>query len=164
MRSKIVFGFVLMLASVAAFGQGEKPGLRKEMEAYYAKMDATIMKNDLKTFFAMFHPNYYVSDLDGKRMTFPEFKQMIGGMANNPGMKLVSHKSIIKNVQLQDTEAVVWLENQMAWKEKSGNGWVTKKLTTRWAENLMPSGSSWRFKSSQQLMTNEPWSFKTNGG
>lgn len=162
MRSKIVLGFVLMLASVVAFAQGEKPGLRKEMEAYYAKMDSIVMNGKLSTFFGLFHPNYYVSDLDGKRMNLAEFKQMIGGMASS--MKIVSHKSTIKNVQLQDQEAVVWLQNEMVWKEPSGSKWVTKKVTTRWAENLVPSNGSWKLKSSQQLMTNEPWSFKTNGG
>lgn len=155
---------MLVLSSVVALAQGEKPGLRKEMEAYYAKMDTTVEKGSLNSFFALFHPNYYVSDLDGKRMNLAQFKQMITGMATSPDMKLVSHKSNIKNVQLQDQEVVVWLENTMSWKEKSGNGWVVKKLTTRWAENLVASGSSYKIKSSQQLMTNEPWSFKTNGG
>ncbi len=159
---RIVLGLLLVVSSMAAMAQNEKSGLRKEMETYYSKMDSMVMKAELNPFFALFDSNYYVSDLDGKRMNLAEFKQMIKGMVNNPGMKLVSHKSNIKNVQLQNQEAVVWIENVVTWKEKSGNGWATKKMTTRWAENLVSSSGSWKIKSSQQLMTNEPWSFKTN--
>ncbi|MBC8063821.1 MAG: hypothetical protein H7Y17_03260, partial [Chlorobia bacterium] len=69
----------------------------------------------------------------------------------------------VKNVQFQDQEVVVWIQHEMVWKEKSGNGWVSKKSTTRWAENLKQTPQGWKIKSSQQLMTNEPWTFKTNG-
>lgn len=161
MKSKIVVGLVLMIASVMALGQGEKPGLRKEMEAFYGKMDGYIVKDNIKAFFALFDSSYYLVDTEGRRMSLAEFKQMVQGMAH--AAKMVSCVSRIKNVQLQDREAVVWIQTEMVWKEKSGNGWATKKSTTRWAENLVRSGNSWKFKSSQQLMTNEPWSFKTNG-
>lgn len=161
MKSKVIVGLVLTLASVMALGQGEKPGLRKEMEAFYGKMDAIIVKGTVKEFFTLFDPSYYLVDTEGQRMSLAQFKQMVNGMAQ--GAKMVSYVSRIKNVQLQDQEAVVWIQNEMVWKEKSGNGWATKKSTTRWAENLIRKGNSWRFKSSQQLMTNEPWSFKTNG-
>lgn len=161
MKTKVILGLVLSLTSAMALSQGEKPGLRKEMETFYEKLDNIVEKGTVQQFFTLFDPSYYLVDTQGKRMNFAQFKQMVNGMAQ--GAKIVKSESRIKNVQLQDQEAVVWIQNEMVWKERSGNGWATKKSTTRWAENLVRKGNTWRFKSSQQLMTDEPWSFKTTG-
>jgi len=164
MKSRIAFVFALALMSVAVFAQGERPGLRKEMEAFYLKWDKAVMGTSLNNVWAFFHKGYYMVDTDGKRMNYPEFKNMITQYAKS--MKMVSTRTRIWNVQLQNAEAVVWVQNEMVWKEPAGAGkWATKKSTTRWAENLVPGGPhGWLFRSSQQLMTNEPWTFKTSGG
>lgn len=154
---------ILMIASLSVFAaaQGEKPGLRKEMEAYYAKVDTLIETGNMKGFWALFAPGYYMVDTDGKRMDMAGYKAMVNGMGAS--MKIVDSTIRVKNVQFQDKELVVWVQQEMTWKQQFEGRWKTMKSTTRWAENLVMVGGSWKFKSSQQLMTNEPWTFKTNG-
>lgn len=163
MKSRFLFVFALAVMAVSAFAQSERPGLRKEMEAFYQKWDKAVMGKSLDNVWAFFHKGYYMVDTNGKRMNYPEYKNMI--IQYSKSMKMVSSRTRIWNVQLQDQEAVVWVQSEMVWKEPSGKGWVTKKSTTRWGENLVPGGKNgWLFRSSQQLMTNEPWTFKTSGG
>lgn len=164
MKARVFLALGLMLAAVSVFAQGERPGLRKEMEAFYMKWDKAVMGKSLDAVWAFYHKGYYMVDTDGKRSNYPEVKNMITQYAK--AMKMVSSKTRIWNVQLQNAEAVVWVQAEMVWKEQAGAGkWVTKKSTTRWAENLVQGGANgWLFRSSQQLMTNEPWTFKTTGG
>jgi hypothetical protein len=162
MKARLLIGLALSLISALAVSQGERPNLRKDLENYFAKVDTYIEKGNMPAFWALFHPGYYTVDTQGKRMELPAYKQMINGMAK--GSKVVDSHIRVKNVQLQDQEAVAWIQHEMTWKEMENGRWVAKKSTTRWAENLVSSGSSWKFRSSQQLITNEPWTFKTNGG
>lgn len=163
MKARILLALVVMMASVTSFSQGENPALRKAMESFYLKYDKTVMGDSLGALWPFYHKGYYLVDTEGKRMSYPEFKQMITQYAGS--MKMVSSRTRIWNVQLQNQEAVAWVQSEMVWKEPAGNGkWATKKMTTRWAENLVRGGAhGWQLRSSQQLMTNEPWTFKTNG-
>lgn len=158
---KMMLGLMLALLSTSVFAQGEKPGLRKEMEEYFAKVDRLIVAGNVNGYLALLAPEYYTADTEGKRMEKAAYRQMITGMA--AASKVTKSWIRVKNVQYQDQEAVVWIQHEMTWKEKSGSGWVSKKSTTRWAENLKQTPQGWKIKSSQQLMTNEPWTFKTNG-
>jgi hypothetical protein len=163
MKSRFLFVFALAAMAAASFAQGERPGLRKEMEAFYQKWDKAVMGKSLDDVWAFYHKGYYMVDTEGKRTNYPELKNMI--IQYSKSMKMVSSRTRIWNVQLQNQEAVVWVQSEMVWKEPSGKGWVTKKETTRWGENLVQGGKNgWLFRSSQQLMTNEPWTFKTSGG
>ncbi|HJP83168.1 MAG TPA: hypothetical protein VJ835_06635 [Fimbriimonadaceae bacterium] len=164
MRLKLICAVALVAAAISTFAQGENPALRRQMENIFAKMDQYVMTDNMPAMWAMFHPGYYSVDTEGKRMTLAQFKAMVNGYRRSS--KMVNCKTRIWNVQLQDQEAVVWVQQEMTWKEPAGNGrWAVKKSTTRWAENLVHGGPlGWQFKSSQQLMTNEPWTFKTTGG
>lgn len=162
MKARLVIGLALSLISALAVSQGERPNLRKELETWFGKVDTYIEKGNMTAFWSLFHPGYYTVDTQGKRMELPAYKQMINGMAQ--GSKVVDSNIRVKNVQLQDQEAVAWIQHELTWKENVNGKWLAKKSTTRWAENLVSSGGGWKFRSSQQLITNEPWTFKTNGG
>jgi len=163
MKTKFLFVVALCLSAVSTFAQSEETSLRKQMEAIFLKWDKVVMGDSLAAVWPFFHKGYYMVDTEGRRMNFPEFKQMVIQMAKSS--KMVSTRTRIWNVQLQDQEAVVWVQNEMVWKEQAGGKWATKRATTRWAENLVRGGiHGWQFRSSQQLMTNEPWTFKTTGG
>lgn len=162
MKLKVIWVLALTVISALSFSQGERPNLRKELEDWFSKVDTYIEKSNYNAYWALFHPGYYLVDTQGKRMELPAYKQLIKAMAAN-GQVIDSHYRV-KNVQLQEQEAVAWVQHELTWKEKVNGRWVAKKSTTRWAENLVSAGSGWKFRSSQQLITNEPWTFKTNGG
>jgi hypothetical protein len=163
MKTKFLFVVALCMSAISAFAQSEESNLRKQMETIFAKWDKVVMGDSVAAAWPFFHKGYYLVDTEGRRMNFPEFKQMVIQMSKSA--KMVSSRTRIWNVQLQEQEAVVWVQNEMVWKEQAGGKWSTKKSTTRWAENLVRGGiHGWQFRSSQQLMTNEPWTFKTTGG
>ncbi len=129
------------------------------MEAVFAKMDSAIAKQDMKTFFGMFVPGYYMVDKNGKNMTHAEFRANIEGMLKSTVS--VKSKTRVYNVQLMDTEVVVWMQQEMSWVQKVNGANQTGRSTTRWAESLVRRDGAWKFKSSQELFTDEPWTFKT---
>jgi hypothetical protein len=150
-----------MVACVAfANAQDEAANARRMATNFFERIDNAINKGKVDTYFTMLAPGYYTVDTEGHRMNVPQLKSMVAGMMR--ATRGVHSETVVKNVQLMDQEEVVWTEQTMTWSEKKGNGWVKMKETTRWAENLKMVGGAWRLASSQQLMTNEPWSFKTN--
>jgi hypothetical protein len=161
MKAKLVLGVLLTALSVGAFAQAERTQTRKEVEAFFAKFDSYINSGNLNGLFTMFDPGYYSVDTQGKRTYFPQWKAMVKSMTSST--KDVKSKITVKNVQLQDKEAVAWIQQQIWYKVNSGGRWMAKTETTRWAEQLKMTPSGWKSSSSQQLITNEPWSFKTNG-
>ena len=158
MRSLLCVPLVACVALAAA--QSEENQNRKMAESFFAQLDASINKNKPTVFFSMLAPGYYNVDTDGHKMTYSQFKAGVMQMWSNA--KDVTSTTTIKNVQLMNDEEVVWTQQVMTWKMRKGNGWVTMKETTRWAENLKMVDGKWKLASSQQLMTNEPWTFKTN--
>ena len=146
MKAKLMLVIAFALLSVAGFAQGENAALRKQMETFFAKVDKYMVTDNVEALWPLFHPGYYAVDTEGRRMELPAFKDMVNQMRRSS--KLVSAKTRIWNVQLQDQEAVAWIQQELVWKEPSGSGnWVSKKSTTRWAENLVRGGpGGWRFR------------------
>jgi len=159
LRTKLCLG-LLALAAISA-AQPEQGNVRQQAEAFFSKIDAGINSGKTATLFQMFEKDYYNVDLEGRRMDLAGFKKAI--MAWEKATRDMKSKTVVKNVQLQNQEAVVWTEQTMWWKAMRNGRWVQMKETSRWAEQLRWTDGGWKFSSSQQLMTNEPWSFKTNG-
>jgi hypothetical protein len=151
---------ILAVASIAC-AQEERPGARKEIEAFYAKGDAMVSSGHMAQYVTLFSPNFYFVDSDGRRQEFPTFRANLMSAARV--WKELKLKTTVKNVQLQDGEITVWVEEMLSHKELRNGKWVPMTQTTRYADGLGRVGNGWRFVSSQQLFTNEPWSFKTNG-
>ncbi|MCC7230027.1 MAG: nuclear transport factor 2 family protein [Fimbriimonadaceae bacterium] len=162
MKTKQIFVAILALFAIQAFAQGEKPGLRKDVEAFFAKFDANIASGNLAGLFSMYSPAYYSVDAQGKRTSWAQWKAGVSQITKVT--KNAKSKISVKNVQLQEGEVVAWIQQEFWYASKEGDRWVAKKFTTRWAETLKPTDGSFRLISSQELMTNEPWTFKTNGG
>lgn len=161
MKTKQIFVAILALFAIQAFAQGEKAGLRKDVETFFAKFDANIGAGNLPGLFSMYSPAYYSVDTQGKRTAWAQWKAGVSQMSKMT--KNAKSKIMVKNVQLQEGEVVAWIQQEFWYSVKEGNRWVTKKSTSRWAETLKPTDGGFRFISSQELMTNEPWTFKTNG-
>lgn len=149
-----------MLACVAfANAQDEMANARKMATSFFAQADMAINKGNTKAFYGMFAPGYYNVDTQGKQMSWSQFKSSISMFMKQA--KDIHSTTEIKNVQLMSDEEVVWTEQVITYSVKSNGRWVKMKETSRWAENLKMVDGKWKFASSQQLMTNEPWSFKT---
>ncbi|CAN5432968.1 hypothetical protein BH11ARM1_BH11ARM1_15110 [soil metagenome] len=151
----------LVAACAAANAQNERDSTRKMAEDYFMKADMAINKGDVSGFLNMFAPSYYSVDTDGKRMEWSTFRSQVMGMMKST--KNVHSTIMIKNVQLMDNEIVVWTQQQLKYSVNQNGKWMPMVSTTRWAENLKKVDGKWKFASSQQLMTNEPWTFKTTG-
>jgi hypothetical protein len=152
----------LIALSVIAAAQPEQNNVRKQAETFFANLDKAINAKDNAKVFSMFAKDYYNVDLEGKSMDLAQFKGAIAMWLKSS--KDMTSKTLIKNVQLQAQEAVVWTQQTISWKEMRNGKWVGLVETTRWAEQLRWTDGGWKFSSSQQLPTNEPWTFKTNGG
>ena len=161
MKMKLILGVLLSLLAVQVFAQGERPEVRKQVENFFAKFDAYIGAKDTKGLFTLFAPGYYSVDKQGKRTELAEWKKGVLG-ANKTTKDIKSHIQI-KNVQLQDQEIVVWIQQKITYTSKQNGKWVTATSTSRWAETLKATDAGLKSVSSQELFTNEPWTFKTNG-
>jgi hypothetical protein len=153
-------GLVLLAITAGAAAQNERPSARKEAEDMFHKMDWAVNSGHMAAYWSMFAPDYYTVDTEGHRMTLSQMKGMVAGY-----MKTGRHPhsvTTVKNVQLMDKEEVVWIEQKFSWEQNMNGHWMPMVQTTRWAENLKTVDGAWKFGSSQQLMTNEPWSFKTS--
>lgn len=162
MKLRAILAFALMAFSVACFAQAEDPALRKDLERFFARFDRMMAEGKNKQLFDLMAADYVNVDTQGKRMDKAQFKAAIMGMMGS--VKDMHSKTLVKHVRGSGNEAVAWCEEVYTWKQKSGNGWTPMKMTSRWAESLRrtPSGG-WVFFYSQELPTNEPWSFKTGG-
>lgn len=155
---------LLCLSLIACFGaanaQNEQENARKMATALFARADSLVNAGKYAAFLNMFAPGYYSVDLQGKRMTYGQLKHDVMGMSKMA--RSIHSTTTVKNVQLMNDEEVVWTEQKVQYSIKRNGRWVSMIETTRWAENLKMVDGQWKFASSQQLMTNEPWSFKTN--
>lgn len=152
----------LTLVASFAHAQPERNDLRKQMEALFGKMDKAIAAKDAKAVFEHFDNSFVWIDQNGNRANLAKFrKDFTDWITAAEGME---SKTRIKNVQLQNREAVVWTEQTLSWLEKGPDGKkVRKQATSRWAETLAWKNGAWKFTLSQELFQDEPWSFKTNG-
>ena len=149
-----------MLACVSmAHAQDEMAIARKAATALFAQADSYVNKGKLSMFYAMFAPGYYSVDTQGSKMWMADFKAGMSGWMKS--VKDFHATTEVKNVQLMSDEEVVWTERTVTFLMKMNGRWSKMKETTRWAENLKLVNGKWKFASSQQLITNEPWSFKT---
>lgn len=143
--------------AVIAFSQAEDPALRKEMQALYGSYDRMIEKGDMKAFIATLDPSFAAVDADGKRSTYSQVKrqyeELLKGTRDRKG-----HTSV-KHVQRQGNEVSVWAETSFTFKFQQRGKWVSMKETMRFVDTLKKSGSGWKITYSQELPTNEPWSF-----
>jgi hypothetical protein len=155
-------GLALLAITASAAAQNERDSARKAAEAMFHKMDWAINTGHMASYWSMFAPGYYSVDTEGRLYTLSQVRAMVAG-AMNSGRNAHS-TTAVKNVQLMDKEEVVWIEQRFSWEQNMNGHWMPMVQTTRWAENLKMVNGAWKFGSSQQLMTNEPWSFKTNGG
>jgi hypothetical protein len=159
LKSAPFIALSLFTVAALASAQEERASDRKMAEDLYAKCDAEIRSGNISAFLTHFSPGFYYVDANGKRTDFAQFKAELVGMVK--AMKGMKEETRIKNVQLQNDELVVWVEMTFTYKVKHGTKWVTEAHKARSADSLARKNGSWVFTSSQELMTNEPWSFKT---
>ena len=159
MINRTLLGISMLTCVAMAHAQDEMASARRATTALFAQADSYVNKGKLSKFYGMFAPGYYSVDTQGNKMWMSDFKAGMGGWMKS--VKDIHAKTEIKNVQLMNDEEVVWTERVMTFKMKMNGRWTTMKETSRWAENLKMVNGKWMFASSQQLITNEPWSFKT---
>lgn len=162
MRTRAFFLLVVSLMSIMAFAQGEDPGLRKDIEAFYHKTDGLINRGNWEGFLATMAPDAVMADTQGKRMNKAEIREWFMQMkAMMPGLKI---KSVVKHARdMGNNEAVAWVELKLNWKQQNGRRWSPMKLTVRVAESLRRTENGWRTYYSQELPLDAPWSFNTGG-
>jgi hypothetical protein len=160
MKNRFGIGLALSALAVVAHAQDERPDVRKQAESFIRAMDKAINTRNSTAFFTMFSPDYYTVDTQGRRTSYLAFKS--NTQESMKAMREVKSTTTVKNVQLQNSEIVVWTEQQLKFLANIDGKWQPLVSTSRWAETLKRDGDSFKFTSSQQLMLNEPWSFKTN--
>ncbi len=160
MKLTVAFTALLVVATSNALAQAERNRDRQMAEAFYAKADRLFSSGNLAAWYDIFSPDVYFADTQGKRMDLSQFKQMIASM----GWKYVQVTTTVRNVQLQNQEMAVWVERKMNYRVHLNSSWVPMTQTARYAETLVQSGAGWKITSCQQLVTDEPWTFKTGGG
>jgi len=150
----------LMATSISAFAQNENANTRQAAEAFFHKYDQMINKGDLNGYMGLLTKDYTSVDKQGKSMNKAELRAYISGMM--PSSRNFHSVTTVKNVQLQSEEASVWVVNVMTMEQKVNGRWQKVKMTSRFCETLTRAEGPWKIKYSQELMTDEPWSFKTN--
>lgn len=160
MKTLVCF-LTLLVAPTLSFAQKEDAQARKQVTEYYRLLASAIEKGDMKTIETLVDPSYTSVDLDGKHLNFSQCKAMWSeGMAM---MKDIKVTISVKNVQLQRMEASVWYEMTMSGVMGSGKSAQRVSFTQRFCDTLK-NKNGWRAVYCMELPTNEPWSFKTEGG
>jgi uncharacterized protein (TIGR02246 family) len=151
---------LLSVMALTAFGQPENAELRRELRDFYAHQDRLIAAGRDEALLRTFHPEFVGVDTQGKRMTLDQFRAHMASMRRiSTGVKA---KSVLKHVRTQGSdEAVSWVEQTFTYKARQGSGWANRKQTARYSETFKRTPRGWVIIYSQQLPTNEPWSFKT---
>lgn len=151
----------LVVVASAAFAQKEESSTRRELTEYFRTLGAAIEKEDMKKVLTLMDPSYVSVNVNGDRMNLEQCKAMwTQGLAMMRDIKVVI---TVKNVQLQKMEANVWYEMKMSGTMGTGKDAQKTSFTTRYCDTLVNRGG-WKAVYSMELPTNEPWSFKTEGG
>lgn len=159
MKLKLFLSGLLGLLTVAAMAQPEDAELRRQMQAFYARMDGYIAKGDTNAVVRTMDPNYVYTDVQGHRMGYAEMKTMMMNMQST--MKGAKSWTSVKHVQGNDQEAFVWVEMKTTYKRKKGTRWVAMNSTHRFAETHRRTQMGWKTVMTQELPIDEPWPFGT---
>jgi ketosteroid isomerase-like protein len=147
--TKIIKCFLVAIMATVAFAQAEEAGLRKEIQAVYAKFDKLVAARDSRGLMAMLDPSFIGTDADGKSIRYAETKQMVTTMLKS--MRDPRSTITVQQVQRQGDEVVAYVTMKWSCKMKRGNKWVTESNTEKYAETLKKVNGTWRFFSSQAL-------------
>lgn len=161
MKLRTILLLVLSLASVSAFAQPEDSRLRKEFQALYAEMDRAIDRQQASGILRYLDPSYVMVDDQGERWEYGTIREALTQGVQR--FRKLTHKSSLKHVQRSGDEVITWVEVVLGMEEHRGNAWVPMKQTERLSETWKRTRSGWKKTYTQQLPTNEPWSFKTIG-
>ncbi|HMS55640.1 MAG TPA: hypothetical protein PKA27_09600 [Fimbriimonadaceae bacterium] len=152
---------LVLLTSVSSFAQKESAEARKQVTEYFRLLASSIEQGNMKAIESLLDPSYTSVDLNGKHMNLAQCKVMWAeGMSMMKNMKVSFN---VKNVQLQKMEASVWYEMKMSGVIGTGKEAQKVSFTTRHCDTLV-NKNGWKAVYSMELPTNEPWSFKTEGG